>query len=123
MMKYLTEEQLLDLLQLGKTVETFVGKDDVNGHRTLQWLGIEKGREKREYYYVVLHHVFDDRQDGVESTYDFSYVEPDDLHGKVLLESESFSNAIQYVKAKFSLSLSRFVSEGFLDELINELRI
>ena len=117
-MKYLTKDQLIDTVKRGKTVETLVDRNEENGYPTIQWLAIEKGREKKDAYYVILHHVFDDRSEGIESVYDFSYVNPDDLYGKVLSEFESHLDAVEYVKKTFLLPLNEFVTEGFIEELI-----
>lgn len=118
-MKYLAEDQLLPTLSRGKTVEALVGKFEVNRYLTIQWLAIEKGREKKHMYYVVFHHVFDEKSEGVDSIYDFSNVEPDDLYGKIVAEFDSCIDAIQYSNQKFSVPLNQFVSEGYIDELIN----
>ncbi|MCH7415701.1 hypothetical protein MM213_19530 [Belliella sp. R4-6] len=118
-MKYLTEDQILDSLSRGKTVEAIIGKYEINGYPTIQWLAIEKGRDKKHMYYVVFHHVFDEKSEGLDSIYDFSYVEPDDMYGKIVSEFESYNDALQFSNQKFSESLSQFVSEGYIDELIN----
>ncbi|MCG8386480.1 MAG: hypothetical protein MJA30_13115 [Cytophagales bacterium] len=117
-MKYLTTDQLIDTIKRGKTVEALVDKNEENGYPTIQWLAIEKGRERKGIYYIILHHVFDDRSDGVESVYNFSYVNPDDLYGKIIAEFESHLDAINFVKENFLLSLDKFVTEGFIEELI-----
>jgi hypothetical protein len=117
-MKYLTENQLLAALSRGKTVEAFVGKFEVNGYPTIQWIAIEKGREEKHKYYVIFHHVFDEKLEGIDSIYDFSYVEPDDLYGKILSEFDTYNEAVQFSNQKFSVSLLQFVSEGYIDELL-----
>jgi hypothetical protein len=117
-MKYLTEDQLFATLSRGKTVEALVGKFEVDGYPTIQWLAIEKGREEKNMYYVIFHHVFDEKSDGLDSIYDFSYVEPDDLYGNIVSEFESYIDAIQFSNQKFSVPLNKFVSEGYIDELI-----
>jgi hypothetical protein len=117
-MIYLTEDQQLATLSRGKTVEALVGKSEVNGFPTIQWLAIENGREEKHMYYVIFHHVFDEKSEGIDSIYDFSYVEPDDLYGKIVSEFESYIDAIQFSNKNFSVPLNQFVSEGYIVELL-----
>lgn len=115
-MEFLNEYQLSGLLKRGKSVEAFVGKYEEASYPTIMWLSIEKGRESKELFYVILHYVFDDRQDGVESIYNFSYVQPDELYGKIVAKFVSCSEAIQFAREKYRVE--NFNGEGGMDELI-----
>tara|TARA_B100000965_G_C19493404_1_gene714072 strand:- start:90 stop:449 length:360 start_codon:yes stop_codon:yes gene_type:complete len=116
-MRYLSKNQAFDLISQGRTLELEIGSSEENGFKTFQWLAIEKGREDKNRFYLIFHNVFDDRDQGIESVYNFSYVEPDEIYGKIIKEFTEVSDLKSYLQEHYSDSLDSFLLEGNMDSV------
>ncbi len=76
MIKYLTEEQLLSLLKLGKSVEQWLTHEKHDGYTVLKWLRID--REKDMTYSLSYVECFDDGNENFFDIYEFSPLNPDE---------------------------------------------
>jgi len=115
-MNYLKKDQLRSHLSLKKTVEYWLGKSIVNNYDTIKWIAIEEGREEKGKYYLIYHHVFDDADEGIDTIYDYSYVEPDDLYGIIVGVFDDFDSALDKAVEEYGVELDRFVPEGYIED-------
>jgi hypothetical protein len=112
-MNYLERQQLQSLTSSGSVIEYWLGSELYDNFVTFKWLAIEKTEEG---YVVLFHHVFDDSDDGLDSIYHFSHVEPDDLYGLRLLLTPDFEYAIDFLNKKYDLDESKFLLSGGMDD-------
>jgi len=117
-MKYLIESQIESYLRPNKSIEQFIDKTKFNDYEILKWVAIER---ERNLYSLILHEVFNDSAEGVESIYDFSYVEPDDIHGKVIFESKELNKVLEFAELNFKANNNKYLTFGFLNEEINNI--
>lgn len=116
-MKYIDNEDVIKHLETNKNIETLLGFYKVENYDTIKWLTLEKGREKKDKYYLILHHVFDER-DEIDNVYNFSYVEPDDLYGKILCVFDTPEELFQYASNFNEKNGKKWFIEGEMDTLL-----
>lgn len=112
-MNYLDIGQIKPMVNKGKIVEQFLSIANSGDYSIIKWISIYKDKDK---YCLELHEVFDDREDGNENIYDFSYVEPDDMYGKRIYQTKEFELLIEWVQDHFSVSLDKFLPFDYLNE-------
>jgi len=114
-MKYLIESQIKSYLRSNKSIEQFISKTKISEFDVFKWIAIERNENS---YSLVLHEVFDDRQEGIESIYDFSYVQPDDIYGKIITESEDIYDILNSAKKILNADKNKYLTFGFMDQEI-----
>jgi hypothetical protein len=112
-MKYLLENQIKGCLRPNKSIEQIIGKFEVGKHLAIRYISIVKEKDK---YCLMLHDIFDDRDEGIEDIYEFSYVEPDDMYGKEIKESSSLEEILIFAQEEYDSSNERYLTLGFLNE-------
>jgi hypothetical protein len=112
-MNYLDFEQIKPKINKGKTIEQFIGFAKSDDFSTLKWISLYLDEDE---YCVDFHEVFDDRKEGIENIYDFSYVEPDDMYGKRMHQTVDFESLTEWIFNHFSVSRDRFLPFGYLNE-------
>jgi hypothetical protein len=110
---YLSQEQLIGNLRLGKSAEQWLSYVAINDFFVLKWLSID--REKTGGYSIAYFEVFDEGDSGFVDIYEFSTVEPDDIGG-VINSFSTVDEALQFTVVNYSASLSKFVSAGMIQE-------
>jgi hypothetical protein len=117
-MTYLDFEQIKPMINKGKTLEQFLGFAKIGDSSTVKWISLYLDEDE---YCVDFHEVFDDRKEGIENIYDFSYVEPDDMYGKRMYQTVDFESLTEWILKHFSVSRDRFLPFDYLNyELENE---
>jgi hypothetical protein len=112
-MRYLEEDELLPYIHQGKEVEQFLGEFYHEGFKCFRYVSI--GRDKDGYYGLVFEKI-DDSDEGLESLYDFSSLEPDDLNGKEVGPFESLSEVIKTINNIAKLDSNKYLIAGQLDK-------
>lgn len=112
-MDYLDKTQLKAYCNAGKVIEFWLGIEYLDEYKTYKWMSLEKYNKK---YYILLHHVFDEADEGLDSIYDYSYVEPDDIDGKDIFENESFTDIIHFLESNNNIPNNRFMLSGNMDK-------
>ena len=119
MIKYLTREQLMSNLLLGKSVEQWLTYEKESDYTILKWVRIDK--EKSLKYSVSYFESFDEGNEGFLDIYEFSLLDPDEPFG-VISVFESVEDALSFAETKHSVSIDRFVPAGGIqDEYQNYL--
>lgn len=115
-MKYILPSQFDTSVRPDKPIEQFITTYEVNGYKAIRWISIDQEKDK---FQLSLHEVFDDSAEGIDSIYNFSYVEPDDIHGKLVFESTIFSDVLEHANQQYGANNERYLNFGLLDELLN----
>ena len=99
MARYLIEDEIITLLNLGKPVESFTGRigDD---QEILTWISLEKS--KKNDILLNIYEVYDERNLDLLDIYGFSYVDPD-MEFETM-EFADLKGAISFIKEKFKLT-------------------
>ena len=118
-MRYLTESEILPYINSGKEVEQFLGEFYHDGFKCFRYVSL--GRNK-DGFYGLLFGKFDDSAEGLESLYDFSSLEPEDLYGKEIGPFESFSEMIKTIDSIVNLDSTKYLTAGQLDKEIETER-
>ncbi|MBF9252620.1 hypothetical protein I2I11_04895 [Pontibacter sp. 172403-2] len=116
MTRYLIEDEIITLLNLGKPVEAFIGRisDD---QEILTWIGLEKSNEN--HVLLNIYEVFDEGNLDYVDIYDFSYVDPD-LEFETT-EFSDFAGTIQFIKERFKLNEINFLTKGGIQDEYKKL--
>ena len=112
-MRYLRENELLPYIHSGKEIEQFLGEFYHEGIKCFRYVSL--GRD-RDGYYGLMFERLDDSDEGLESLYDFSSLEPDDLNGKEIGPFESLSEVIKMVNTIAKLDSNKYLIAGQLDK-------
>lgn len=109
--------QLKTYLSIGKEIEYWLGKSSNDSFKTYTWLTLnfDKKENKFELYF---HEVFDDKNDGIDDIYEYSYVEPDSLNGEEILITESFDELWNFMIKKYYVIEDQFLIQGNLNSFI-----
>jgi hypothetical protein len=119
-MKYLLENQLQAYLRVDSSIEQFIGQISIEDHTCLRWIHISRTKSS---YELRVHEVFDDRDVGVESIYDFSYYEPDDLYGKEIGSFDLLENALETAEQIYNADKNKYLTFGYMDEALKDFEI
>lgn len=109
---YIEKTEISTYIQKGKAIEIWFGFGVENEFETCKWLTIEYDSNEDQKYSIVYHEVFNDEDEGVESIYDYSYVEPDDIYGEIIFKSDTLDLVIKELEERYSLNLNNLVLEG-----------
>lgn len=113
MIRYLTSEQLLANLRLGKAVEQWLMPRVEPDYAVLRWLRIDK--EKDGQYSVTCFETFDEGDSDFADVYEFSPLDPDQPFGYIS-SFESAIEALNFSVSKYGALKDKFVSEGMVQE-------
>ncbi len=111
-MRYLNEAEILPYIHAGKEIEQFQGAYNHKGFTCIRYVAL--GKDKRGYYGLIFEK-FNDSGKGVESIYDYSSVEPDDLYGKEIGPFETFEKVWVAINSVAKLDSNRYLISGQLD--------
>ncbi|MCR9171393.1 MAG: hypothetical protein NXI10_02805 [bacterium] len=118
-MNHLLESQIKPHLHHSKEIEQFLGKTVIGDYEVLRWISIVYNKDN---YKLLVHEVFDDRDEGIESIYDFSYFTPDDQFGRQLFISTDLNEVLEFAVESFGVDNSKYSLFGNLDaNLIHDL--
>lgn len=109
-MKYLTDIEVRTLLNLGKTVEMFLGKSQTDG--SISWVSVHRGKENN--FELSSYSVFDDGDIDHLDIYDFEPVDPDNVVNTV--EFEIWDGVLEELKRRIGSNTLRFVNQGMVQE-------
>ena len=115
-MIYLNESDIEPYLNAGKEIEQYLGEFLISDHRCFRYLVL--GKEKSGYY-GLLFEKFDDSNEGLDSIYDFSSVEPDELYGRELGAFETLDLLIEQINKAILLDPTKYLLSGHLNQIIN----
>jgi hypothetical protein len=113
-MKFLLENQISSFLKVDKSIEQYIDKIEHTNYSGFRWIGIERTKDN---YTLVVHKVFDDSSE-MESIYDYSYIEPDDIYGNRIQEFTSLTDALEMAEKLFGATTDKYLPFGFLDEYL-----
>ena len=119
-MKYLLENQLQAYLRVDNSIEQFIGPIRIEEHTCLRWIHISRTKSS---YELRVHEVFDDRDVGVKSIYDFSYYEPDDIYGKEIGSFDLLENALDTAEQIYNAEKGKYLPFGHMDEALKIFEI
>lgn len=119
-MKYLLANQLQAYLRVDNAIEQFIGQIRFEEHTCLRWIDISRAKSS---YELRVHEVFDDRDVGVKSIYDFSYCEPDDLYGKEIGSFDFLEDALETAEKIFKAEKNKYLAFGHMNEALREFEI
>lgn len=116
-MRYLTEIEITTLLNLGRTLELFLGpsRDDNN---VINWIGICKGTQGT--IELSTYSVFDEGDIEHLDLYSFSSVDPDSDFETI--EFPSLESALTFIRDKYRLTALRFVNRGMIQDEYKTLK-
>jgi hypothetical protein len=118
MIKYLIQDEIISLINAGKTIEVFLGRisDD---KEVISWLDLQKTNNylvKTTYY-----EVYDEGNLEWLDLYAFTFVDPD-----MEFETNQFNNvedAINFIKEKYKLAEPKFLTRGGIQKEYEKLLI
>jgi hypothetical protein len=116
MRKYLDENEVNTHLNLGRTVEVFLGRINED-KEIISYLTLSKTKEQKIEVTYIEH--YDEGNLEFLDLYSFSYVDPD-----MDFETNHFDNtekAIKYIKERFRLGKINFVNAGIIQDEYAEL--
>lgn len=114
-MNYLTLEDIKTYIDRGKEIDCFIGFSKFEGYPTIVWYSIAKNKNE---YIISKHEVFDEAGE-IDSVYDFTYVDPDEMYGSEKKRTTNFNDIIYFLKENATNKFSLF---GNLDEVIESIR-
>jgi hypothetical protein len=115
MKRKLKESEILPYINKGKVIEQFLGEFYQGEYRCLRYVSVQK---EKDSYFGLIFEVFDESNEGVDSIYDYSSVEPDDLFGVEIGTFETLTETLESIRGKFNLHSDRYLISGHLDEEI-----
>ncbi|PXY02565.1 hypothetical protein DF185_00280 [Marinifilum breve] len=116
-MRYLKENEIEPYLNAGKIIEQYLGTFKLDNLPCHRFVSIGKDKDG---YYCFLVEVFDEKEDGIESIYDFSSIDPDNLEGIEYGPKASLKALLSELKEKVALSNDTFLLTGFLDNVMTK---
>jgi hypothetical protein len=69
---------------------------------------VDCSERKKDHYRIVVHEVFNDREQ-VQSIYNFSYIEPDDMYGKLVQEFDNVLDVLSAAKTLFGAGTDKYL--------------
>jgi hypothetical protein len=117
-MNYLDFEQIKPMINKGKTIEQFLGFTKSDNFTTIRWISLYIDKDE---YCLDFHEVFDERKEGGENIYDFSYVEPDDIYGKRMYQTNELETLIDWIFENYSIKRDKFLPFDYLNEELKKV--
>lgn len=116
-MRYLNENEIQPYINIGKIIEQYLGTFQSEDFLCHRYISIEKNKEG---YYFIISEVFDEKEDGIESIYEFSSIDPDNLEGIEYGPFSSFTKLLSVINKKVTLSKDKYLLTGYLDNVISK---
>jgi hypothetical protein len=110
-MRYLTDIEIRTLVNLGKTIEMFLGRSEADDE-VICWLDLCKGKESE--IELRVHSVYDQGDTNNLDLYSFSYADPDEEFETI--KFAALEDALSFIKDKFHLPEFRFLNRGMIQE-------
>lgn len=114
-MRYLKQAEILPYLRSGKEVEQFINTFYHEGFKCYRYVVIGKNKEG---YYALIFEKFDDADEGIDSIYNYSSIEPDDLHGRHFGPFASMKDTITAIRRLVTINPDSFLISGQLDQVL-----
>lgn len=118
MIQYLTQQEAGTLLNLGKTIEVFLGRNSED-KEIVSWIGLQNSKNNRVE--VSYYEVYDEGSLDWLDLYAFSFLDPD-----MDFETKKFNNveeAINHIKEKYNLPEPKFLNRGGIQDEYKKLLI
>jgi hypothetical protein len=112
-MKFLTSDQAIDRLRMGRAIEQWLGHATFPTYRSIKWLRID--REVAGTFSLAIFEAFDDGNTSMLDIYSFEPVDPDLPNGSVFIfetPEEAIAAAIER-----GASPEKFVGSGLIQDL------
>lgn len=90
-----------------------MGPINMEEYTCLRWIDITRTRSSYELH---THEVFDDRDEGVEDIYDFSYFYPDDIYGRLIGSFSCLEDALKRAEELFGARRDKYLVYGYMNE-------
>ncbi len=92
-MRYLNENEIEPYINAGKVIEQYLGTFKSDGFLCHKFVSIGKTKEG---YYCFESEVFDEKEDGIDSIYHYSSIDPDNPEGVEYGPKDSLSKLLTY---------------------------
>lgn len=116
-MRYLNSQQLLTNLQLGKSVEQWLGYEKRVDYTILKWLRIDK--EKSGEYSVTYFKMFDEGDEDFLDIYEFHTVDADEPYG-IITTFKNVKDTLAFSTEKYKCKDDKYVNAGVIQEEYND---
>lgn len=116
-MKYLSEIEIRTLINLGKTLEIFLGPQ-IDNNEIINWLSLTKN--KAGEVELSTHSVFDDGDIDNLDIYSFELVDPDEDYQTK--EFSTVDEAMTYIREFHKLTDLRFLNQGVIQDEYKKLK-
>ena len=114
--RYIDKQQINTYLNLGKTIEVFLGRINID-RAVLSYLELTKTKNNKIQLTIFEH--YDEGNLNWLDIYDFSYIDPDEEFETI--EFDDIENAIEEIKARFQLNEVKFVNQGVIQDEYKDL--
>ena len=114
---YLTENQIASQLNLGRSVEQWLGHKNENEYRLIKWLRIDC--EKMGHFSVTCFEVFDEGFHASLDIYSFSALDPDYPYGDIITFDKK-EDALNYAQNSCGAFSNKFVGAGVIQDIYAE---
>jgi|GEM_PF-6035632 len=114
-MRYLKESEILPYINAGKEIEQFLGEFYFKNFKCFRYVTIGKTKDG---FYGLLFEKFDDSDEGLNSIYEYSSIEPDELYGKEIGPFESLEEIIESINKVAKLDPEKYLMSGYLNNEI-----
>ncbi|MBA4369540.1 MAG: hypothetical protein C0403_18085 [Desulfobacterium sp.] len=114
---YLSEEQVIQQLSSGRSIEQWIGHKNETDYRLIKWLRID--REKTNEYSVTSFEVFDEGNFDFLDIYEFSPLEPDLPYGEITT-FDTKEKALDFALKERSAKINEFVGKGIIQDVYAE---
>jgi hypothetical protein len=108
-MKYLTDIEIRTLINLGRTLEIFLGRTTDN-NETINWISLTKNNAGQ--FELSTHSVFDDGDVGHLDIYSFEPIDPDEPFQ--IRVFTTLDEALTFIRDNHKLTDLRFVNQGVI---------
>jgi hypothetical protein len=109
MARYIDQQLVKTYLNLGKTIEVFLGRKNID-KTILSYLELIKTTNSKVQVTII--ESYDEGNLNWLDIYEFSHINEDDEFEKI--EFDNIENAIEGIKAKFQLNEVKFVTQGMI---------
>lgn len=109
---YLEYQEAITYLNMGRTIEQWIGINQLNDATVINWLSIAK--TKNDGFSVSYYQSFDEGSENNLDLYEFNMTDPDSV-GTCTLFPDAKS-AIEYALQTYCCKYDRFVNSGMIQE-------
>jgi hypothetical protein len=116
-MKYLDDIEIRTLINLGKTLELFLGRS-VDDKEVINWISLAKGTNEK--IDVSVYSVFDEGDLDNLDIYSFTPVDPDEFFAT--WKFPSLDEAVTFIRDNYKLTDLKFVNQGVTQQEYKRLK-